>query len=72
MKLFNIPDIRLFWSNDIRFLEQFKDGNIVQFKQFSKYPSTFRDISFWVTDDFAANNLYELVRSVAGDIVEKV
>lgn len=36
MKLFNIPDVRLFWSNDPRFLEQFKEGQIIKFKPFSK------------------------------------
>lgn len=72
MKLFNIPDIRLFWSLDPRFLDQFKEGDIAEFKPFSKYPSTYRDVSFWISGDFTPNNLYEAVRSVAGDIVEKV
>lgn len=26
MRLFKIPDVRLFWSEDPRFLEQFKNG----------------------------------------------
>ena len=72
MKLFEIPDIRLFWSDDERFLNQFKDGADVKFKPFSKYPPTFKDVSFWLTDEFSANDLFELIRSVAGDIVEEV
>lgn len=39
MKLFDIPDVRLFWSKDPRFLDQFKEGEITKFKPFSKVPS---------------------------------
>ena len=50
MVLFQIPDIRLFWSTDIRFHEQFKDGKIgVKFQPYSKYPFVYKDISFWTT-----------------------
>lgn len=28
MRLFKIPDVRLFWSKDKRFLDQFKKGQI--------------------------------------------
>ena len=72
MKMFDIPDIRLFWSTDPRFLNQFHGGNDVKFKPFSKYPPTYKDVSLWTTEDFTANNLFELVRSIAGDIVEEV
>ena len=48
MLLFGIDDIRLLWSQDERFLSQFSSNTITEFKPFSKYPPTFRDIAFWV------------------------
>lgn len=37
MVLFDIPDIRLFWTNDDRFTSQFSQGKLgVKFKPFSK------------------------------------
>ena len=48
MVLFGIPDIRLFWSGDQRFLSQFKRGDLrAKFKPYSKYPPCFKDVSFW-------------------------
>ncbi|XP_024526265.1 phenylalanine--tRNA ligase, chloroplastic/mitochondrial isoform X2 [Selaginella moellendorffii] len=73
MVLFDIPDIRLFWTSDPRFTAQFKAGQLgTKFKPFSKYPPCYKDISFWITDAFTENNLCELVRDVAGDIAEEV
>lgn len=72
MVLFDIPDIRLFWSQDPRFLSQFRDGELTRFKPYSKYPACCKDVSFWHDDTFHANNLCEVVRHVAGDMVEKV
>lgn len=74
MKMYSIPDIRLFWSKDIRFLSQFEQDTHAVFKPFSKYPPTYKDISFWVDGDkeFSANDLYEVVRSVSGDVVEEM
>ena len=58
---------RLFWSADERFLKQFKSGNLgARFKPFSKFPPCFKDVSFWVSDDFTENNLCEVVRGIAG------
>lgn len=97
MVLFGIPDIRLFWSKDERFLSQFSSGEVVKYKEFSRYPSCYKDVSFWVprvgtdgtdigTDGSTLtgvsgakgvelvheHDVMEVVRSVAGDIVEDV
>ncbi|XP_069033728.1 phenylalanine--tRNA ligase, mitochondrial [Embiotoca jacksoni] len=80
MVLYDIPDIRLFWSQDERFLRQFRLEDVQQpvcFQPLSKYPALHNDISFWLPDDmqqesFMENDFYDLVRSVGGDLVEKV
>ncbi|KAF2256965.1 phenylalanyl-tRNA synthetase mitochondrial precursor [Trematosphaeria pertusa] len=49
MLLYSIPDIRLFWSTDTRFLSQFSAvAPIKRFVPFSKYPACFKDVSFWL------------------------
>lgn len=57
MLLFEIPDIRLFWSKDKRFLSQFSSSNtplITRFAAFSKYPACYKDVSFWLRGISAA------------------
>lgn len=51
MVLFSIPDIRLFWSEDPRFISQFASGGITTFKPYSKYPPCLRDMSFWIPEE---------------------
>ena len=72
MVLFSIPDIRLFWTDDARFHAQFKAGDLVTFKPYSKYPQVFKDIDFWCPASYEENDFNELARSVAGDLVERV
>jgi phenylalanyl-tRNA synthetase alpha chain len=77
MVLFDVPDIRLFWTSDDRFLRQFhgaasRPGSRVKFVPFSKYPVCYKDVAFWHEASFHANDLAELVREVAGDVVEDV
>lgn len=99
MLLFSIPDIRLFWSTDPRFLNQFSTlENIKPFVPFSKHPACYKDVAFWlrsssssavavaaagggggggvgggvVVGDFHENDVMELVREVAGSLVEDV
>lgn len=65
-----VPDIRLFWSDDERVKKQLKLGQ--KFVEVSKYPPIVRDISFIVDKGFIPNNYFDLVRDVAGDLVEQV
>lgn len=66
-----IPDIRIFWSEDPRITKQFKDINS-KYKEVSKYPSVIRDISFVIDKNINLNNYYELVRDEGGNMVEQV
>ena len=87
MLLFSIPDIRLFWTKDPRFLNQFSSKEIINtFIPFSKYPECYKDVSFWLrsssnsagggtrnnAQDFHENDVMETVRDVGGDLVEDV
>jgi len=73
MKVFEIPDIRLFWTQDERFTTQFSaEKGFSKFTPYSKYPVCYKDISFWVPEFFAENDFFEVVRNVGGDLVEKV
>jgi phenylalanyl-tRNA synthetase alpha chain len=80
MVLFQIPDIRLFWTTDKRFHNQFQAGKITSFQPYSKYPPCLKDMSFWLAPEndenhnavFCQNDLSEVVREVAGDLVEQL
>ena len=72
MILFEIPDIRLFWTDDKRFHKQFDAGKITKFKPYSKYPPVYKDIAFWIPEDFVENDFFEMARGVAGDLVERM
>lgn len=93
MLLFQIPDIRLFWSTDPRFLGQFAGvsdhpDRLRRFVPFSRYPACYKDVSFWLpspspspqqdatstttTTTVHNNDVMEVIRSVAGDVVEDV
>jgi len=71
MAKMNIPDIRIFWSEDKRITSQFKNLN-TKYEEISKFPMTYRDISFIVTKDTNLNNYYEIVRDYAENLIEEV
>ncbi|MFA6353310.1 MAG: hypothetical protein WCW90_03730, partial [Candidatus Paceibacterota bacterium] len=71
MAKMNIPDIRVFWSDDSRITGQFKDIDS-QYKEVSKFPMSYRDISFIVPKSMSLNNYYEIVRDCANNLVEQV
>ena len=79
MILYEIPDIRLFWSQDSGFLNQFSidNNNRIIYHPISKCPQCTNDISFWLPDSiesklFCNNDFYDLVRSIGGDLIEQV
>lgn len=71
MILYQIPDIRLFWTKDERFLSQFADGDAV-FQPYSKHPPVYKDISFWIEDAYHENDFHAIVRNIGGDLIEEV
>ena len=68
MVLFDIPDIRLFWSEDSRFNEQFRPGEVTKFKPFSKYPPCYKDVTFWKPENFHENDLCDKINVKIGVI----
>jgi phenylalanyl-tRNA synthetase alpha chain len=66
-----IPDIRVFWSQDSRIKEQLKNPD-QKYKEVSKYPPINRDISFIIDKSVNLNNYYEVVRDEAIDLIEEV
>jgi len=66
----DLPDIRLFWSEDERVKKQLKLGN--KFQEVSKYPPIVRDISFIVPKEFVPNDYFDFVRETAPGIIEQV
>lgn len=73
MVMFDIPDIRLFWSQDQRFLSQFKAGQITKFKPYSKYEVCYKDVSFYTSDKFSYNDLCTIARDEDQDsLIESI
>jgi phenylalanyl-tRNA synthetase alpha chain len=84
MILFDIPDIRLFWSDEEKFLSQFEKYDDVKFVPYSKLDKVYKDISFWINPDEICeegedkykwsnlNTYFSLIREIAGDNIEKV
>lgn len=80
MILFKIPDIRYFWSQEDKFLDQFKNGKITQFKNYNKLPKMTKDISFFIPDEMfddkerkkwrEENDFCQLVRDTSDDMVQ--
>lgn len=71
---FSIPDWRLLWSPDPRFLSQFEPRHAGPFRPFSLYPPSYsHDISFWMEpDSFDELDLHAVVRVATGGVVREV
>eukprot|EP01096_Ripella_sp_DP13-Kostka_P001286 TRINITY_DN11530_c0_g1_i2.p1 TRINITY_DN11530_c0_g1~~TRINITY_DN11530_c0_g1_i2.p1 ORF type:complete len:439 (+),score=123.22 TRINITY_DN11530_c0_g1_i2:821-2137(+) len=84
MVLYDIPDIRLFWTDNPKFLDQFGPNKPNRFSPYSKFPPCPKDLAFWTSSSsssspsssgrlpFTDNTLFELARETAGDLVENV
>nr|CAD2154272.1 unnamed protein product [Meloidogyne enterolobii] len=83
MILYGIPDIRLFWSKDTGFINQFKGlspSDVVKYKEISKQPQLFMDISFWLPEHFEGDSsieslrsdVFDVIRMMGGDLIEQV
>jgi phenylalanyl-tRNA synthetase alpha chain len=85
MILFDIPDIRYFWTSDPKFIEQFKDGKITKFKPYSVLDPLVKDISFYIPEQYLTkssegtqtwteqNNFYQLCRDYCdNDLIEDI
>ena len=72
MKTCSIPDIRLLWTKDEGFSNQYEDGKLNKFIPFSKHPGCYKDISMWVNQSFQPRDLLGLVREIGGPMVERV
>ena len=78
MRLFDVDDIRVFWSEDEKVTSQFKnfDGNFEAFKFLDPKkniePKPF-DTAMWITEGFNELDFYDIARSCdPDDIIEKI
>jgi phenylalanyl-tRNA synthetase alpha chain len=73
MVMFDIPDIRLFWSTDKRFLNQFSSGKVTKFSPYSKYEACYKDISFYTSPKFSYNDMCSIARDEdGGNTIESI
>ncbi|XP_040906790.1 ferredoxin-fold anticodon-binding domain-containing protein 1 [Toxotes jaculatrix] len=73
--LFSIPDWRLLWSHDPRFLKQFelRPSPGTSFHPFSLFPEHFSfDISFWTGPTWEEKKFHAVVREATHGTVEQV
>ncbi|KAI1730067.1 tRNA synthetases class II core domain (F) domain-containing protein [Ditylenchus destructor] len=79
MKMYDIPDIRLFWSRDSGFLKQFANltpDDTIKYKPISNQPQLANDLSFWLPENMDSNemrsNTMDVIRTLGGELVEQV
>lgn len=87
MIFYSIPDIRLFWTTDERFINQFNSHTCddeITFLQYPKLEKRYKDISFWldpsdceITDGKLVkwtrqNDFFDVIRSCFDGNVEEV
>lgn len=75
MILFDIPDIRILWLDNPKFMKQFKPKTITKFVPFSKLDTIYRDIAFYIPPEQLSNekwlnenDMYQIMRNVCDNI----
>ncbi|XP_078538439.1 ferredoxin-fold anticodon-binding domain-containing protein 1 [Lissotriton helveticus] len=75
IRILGVPDWRMLWTYDGRFISQFPCGKLKLFSSFSMYPPSYvHDISFWVNDEeqFDEVEFHTLVRRVSKECVTDI
>jgi phenylalanyl-tRNA synthetase beta chain len=53
-------------------VENLKDKSLTSFKQFSKFPSTSRDLAFLISKETSAASIQKIIESSAGDFFKGI
>ena len=79
MILFNIPDIRYFWSENPKLISQFKTGISSKFIPYSELPNVNHDISFYISKEdiqdnkwLVENDFFEIIRNIGEEYIQCV
>ncbi|XP_072467232.1 ferredoxin-fold anticodon-binding domain-containing protein 1 [Notamacropus eugenii] len=75
MLVWGIPDWRILWTFDERFLDHFVPEKVEPFKTFSLYPPSYvHDVSFWLNEDrrFDEVEFHTVARAVSQDMITSI
>ncbi|XP_068936863.1 ferredoxin-fold anticodon-binding domain-containing protein 1 isoform X2 [Petaurus breviceps papuanus] len=75
MLVWGIPDWRILWTFDKRFLDHFVPGKVEPFKDFSLYPPSYvHDVSFWLDEErgFDEVEFHTVARAVSQDMITSI
>ncbi|XP_044522241.1 ferredoxin-fold anticodon-binding domain-containing protein 1 [Gracilinanus agilis] len=75
MLVWGIPDWRILWTFDQRFLDHFVPGKVEPFKTFSLYPPSYvHDVSFWLDEErrFDEVEFHTVARAVSQDMITSI
>nr|XP_020845443.1 ferredoxin-fold anticodon-binding domain-containing protein 1 isoform X2 [Phascolarctos cinereus] len=75
MLVWGIPDWRILWTFDERFLDHFVPGKVEPFKTFSLYPPSYvHDVSFWLDEErgFDEVEFHTVARAVSQDMITSI